>query len=140
MSKASWKQYINWRNCYVFFLSNLQKYIWWCEDIYVWIALKTRDLSVFFFFVGPVYCSRDPQVLILEKKILTRFHGTIHTFKNYFTTIFSIFSNKRYLNRLIINKMLYVIDSLSHCHFSRLLSLFVWSPTTILHVLNEEIV
>ena len=26
-------------------------------------------------------------------------HGTIHTFKNYFATMFSVFSNKRYPNR-----------------------------------------
>ena len=26
-------------------------------------------------------------------------HGTIHTFKNYFATVFSVFRNKRYLNR-----------------------------------------
>jgi len=27
-------------------------------------------------------------------------HGTIHTFKNYFVTVFSVFSNKRYPNKL----------------------------------------
>ena len=29
----------------------------------------------------------------------TRSHDTIHTFKNYFVTVFSVFSNKHYLNR-----------------------------------------
>ena len=29
-------------------------------------------------------------------------YGTIHTFKNYFATLFSIFSNKRYPNRLLV--------------------------------------
>ena len=28
-----------------------------------------------------------------------RSHGTIHTFKNYFVTVFSVFSNKRYPNK-----------------------------------------
>ena len=28
-----------------------------------------------------------------------RSHDTIHTFKNYFTIVFSVFSNKRYPNR-----------------------------------------
>jgi len=28
-----------------------------------------------------------------------KFYGTIHTFKNYFATVFSIFNNKRYSNR-----------------------------------------
>ena len=43
------------------------------------------------------YCSWDPQLLYLEKNIKNRSHGTIHTFKNYFATMFfnfqfSIFS------------------------------------------------
>ena len=33
----------------------------------------------------------------------TRSHGTIHTFKNYFATMFSVFCNKRYPNRLCIS-------------------------------------
>ena len=36
--------------------------------------------------------SRDPQVLYSEKKIKNESHDTIHTSKNYFVTIFSIFS------------------------------------------------
>ena len=37
----------------------------------------------------------------LKKKsnFKTRSHGIIHTFKNYFVTVFSVFSNKRYPNR-----------------------------------------
>ena len=34
-----------------------------------------------------------------KKNFKTWFHGTIRTFKNYFATIFSVFNNKRYLNR-----------------------------------------
>ena len=29
-------------------------------------------------------------------------NGIIHTFKNYFATVFSVFSNKRYPNRLLV--------------------------------------
>ena len=36
------------------------------------------------------------------KNFKTRLHDTIHIFKNYFATVFSVFSNKRYLNRLEI--------------------------------------
>ena len=45
--------------------------------------------------VGPVYCSWDPQVPFFKKTILkvkTGFHGTIHIFKNYFATVFSVFN------------------------------------------------
>ena len=35
--------------------------------------------------------------------IKTRPHGTIHTFKNYFVTVFSVFSNKRYPNKPLVH-------------------------------------
>ena len=67
---------------------------------YVWIELKSVFSCVMCFLMGPVHRSRDPQVLYLAKKNFnTRSYGTIHTFKNYFATIFAVFSNKRYLNR-----------------------------------------
>ena len=47
------------------------------------------------------YCSRDPPPLYSEKNIKNRSHSTIHPFKNYFTTVFSVFSfqqNKLYPN------------------------------------------
>ena len=36
--------------------------------------------------------SLDLQPLYLEKNIKNRSHGTIHVFKNYFVTVFSVFS------------------------------------------------
>ena len=46
--------------------------------------------------------ARDPQTSFFNKTfIINGFHGTIHTFKNYFAIVFSIFSfqqNKRYSN------------------------------------------
>ena len=53
-------------------------------------------------FVGPVHCSRDSQVPLFSNFFFKiGFHGTIHRFKNYFTTVFSVFSfqqNKWYPN------------------------------------------
>jgi len=53
---------------------------------FVWCALFTGPASTnfnkFFFKIGS--------------------HGTIHTFKNCFAIMFSVFSNKRYPNRLLI--------------------------------------
>ena len=47
-----------------------------------------------------MHCSRDLYVLFLAKKnFKIGSHGTINTFKNYFITVFLVFSNKRYLNR-----------------------------------------
>ena len=34
------------------------------------------------------------------------FHGIIHTFKNYFTTVFSVFSNKQYPNKPLVSHFL----------------------------------
>ena len=43
--------------------------------------------------MGLVHCSRDTQVLYAGKKnFKTESHSTIHTFKNYFVTMFSVFS------------------------------------------------
>ena len=36
-----------------------------------------------------MHCSWDPQPLYSEKNIKNESHGTIHTFKNYFTAVFS---------------------------------------------------
>ena len=54
--------------------------------------------------VGPVHCSRDLQILFSAKIFIkTGSYRTIHTFKNYFVTVFSVFSNKWYLNRPLIS-------------------------------------
>ena len=37
-------------------------------------------------FIGPA------AILFRKKKIKNRSHGTIHTFKNYFATVFSVFN------------------------------------------------
>ena len=38
------------------------------------------------------HCSRDPHSLYSEKNIKNGSHNTIHTFKNYFATVISVFS------------------------------------------------
>ena len=52
--------------------------------------------------VSPLHCSQDPQVSFFNKIFIKNgFHSTIYTFKNYFATIFLVFSfkqNKRYPN------------------------------------------
>ena len=43
--------------------------------------------------LGPVHCSRDPQTHFFNKIFIkNRFHNAIHTFKNDFITLFSVFS------------------------------------------------
>ena len=55
-------------------------------------------LRFFFFlekciFVGPVYYSRDSQISFFSKIFIKEgFYGIIHTFKNYFVTLFLVIS------------------------------------------------
>ena len=70
------------------------------------LCLHVQHFTFFFFFLsvfsvfltlchtsGSVHCSRDPQISFFSNFFIKNwFHGTIHTFKNYFITIFSVFS------------------------------------------------
>ena len=42
---------------------------------------------------------RPASTFFLKKNFKIGSHNTIHTFKNYFTTVFLILSNKQYPNR-----------------------------------------
>ena len=79
--------------------------------VWYWLRLSIRlDLCLsffpfFFFFFpaacfdfstvnsAPMHCSRVSQILLFSNFFIkNEFHGTIHTFKIYFTTVFSVFS------------------------------------------------
>ena len=50
--------------------------------------------------MGLVNSARDPQISFFNKTFIkNRSYGTIHTFKSYFATVFSVFNNKQYPNR-----------------------------------------
>ena len=52
--------------------------------------------------LGPVHYLRDLQISFFSKIFIKNgSHSTIHIFKNYFATIFLVFSNKKYINRPI---------------------------------------
>ena len=59
-----------------------------CVPAFSWNNGGSRAL-----FMGPV------TIFFRKNDFKTRSHGTIHTFKNYFVTVFSVFSNKRYPNK-----------------------------------------
>ena len=47
-----------------------------------------------------MHYSPDPQVFFFQKNnFKIGSHSTIHTFKNYFAIVFSIFNNKQYPNK-----------------------------------------
>ena len=67
------------------------------------------------------YCSctvhRTHNYFIQKKNIKNRFHDTIHTFKNYFTTVFSIFSK---ISCIQIDPKLFHYYSYIPSHMSKL--------------------
>ena len=88
---------------YYFFSSNI------CLDLTYGVCGSSLSIFSFFFFFQPqfmiflqwtVHCSRDPQIPIFSNFFIkNESHSTIHTFKNYFATVFSVFSkNKLYPN------------------------------------------
>ena len=75
-------------------ISSRQTYmhrIFWNYSIIYFKILTTIIQSAL--FMGPT------STLFSKIFIKIGFHNTIYTFKNYFIKVFSIFSNKRYLNR-----------------------------------------
>ena len=64
---------------------------------------KPSVLRVYVFLAGSRALFRGPASTEFSKiKFKTKSHGTIHTFKNYFATVFSVFGNKLYPNRLLV--------------------------------------
>ena len=63
---------------------------------YVWIALKLFQCQRLAFLCGSHALFIIPASMDFSKSnFKTGFHGTIHTFKNYFVTVFSIFNFKQ---------------------------------------------
>ena len=90
-----------------------------CPFGYSWNAVHLHFSVLFCFFfslrsmfqclsVGPVYCSQEPQTSFFNKIFIKNgSHDTIYIFKNYFATMFLIFSfqqNKRYPNKLLLKR------------------------------------
>ena len=71
--------------------------------VYVWIPLKIILLYVLVFFCGSrALFTRLTSMDFSKNNFKTGSHGIIRTFKNYFTTMFSIFNNKRCPNRPLV--------------------------------------
>ena len=66
-------------------------------------AFLRYSMCLHLIFMGPWALFMGPTTWKKKCKFnfKIRSHGTIHTFKNYFATVFSVFSNKRYPMKLI---------------------------------------
>ena len=89
-----------------------------CYGYCSWTVAAQFDFSALFnTTVGPVHCSRDSHTSLFNNLFIkNESHGTIHTFKNYFDTMFFIFNfqfqqNKFYLNRPYIIIILFFLQA-----------------------------
>ena len=73
--------------------------------VYVWIALKRKKTCALRFFFGFRALFMGPASTDFNKFFFkTGSHSTILTFKNYFVIVFSVFSNKQYSNKSLVQK------------------------------------
>ena len=75
--------------------------------VWVWIVVGLLFCALVFFWLGPVHCSRDPQVrknanLTLKLGPTALFTHVKIISLQYFQ--FSVFSNKRYLSRPLVHR------------------------------------
>ena len=56
------------------------------------LFILRRDVGLCSSSVSCALSTGPTSTLFKKKNFKTRFHSTIHTFKNYFTTVFSVFS------------------------------------------------
>ena len=76
----------------------------WSPLVFVWEACFALPSGTFFSLVGPCTIHETHRPLLFSKKnIKNGSHGTIHTFKNYFAIVFSVFNNKWYPNKPLIS-------------------------------------
>ena len=89
---------------WVWVFSRFGEWWWiaWCGfGEWLWVAWVGFGYSIFpqclHLAVDPVHCSRDLQTSFFNKIFIKNgSHSNIHAFKNYFATVFLVFSNKWY--------------------------------------------
>ena len=68
--------------------------------MYVWIVSSVWSFVLQAFFNGSRALFTGPaSTFFYKNNFKTGISGTIHIFKNYFATVFSVFNNKQYPNR-----------------------------------------
>ena len=75
--------------------------------MWVWEVFFARFPMIAFFSGFRALFIRPTNTFFSKNNFKTRSYGTFNTFKNYFTIIFLIFSNKWYSNRSLIWKVFF---------------------------------
>ena len=96
--------------------------------VYVWIMVKiTFQLHPTFFSGSHALFTESTSTFFSKNNFNTGSYGTIHTFKNYFDTMFSVFSNKQYTSTPLFSFLIWAIfDSISI--FERFINLLATQP------------
>ena len=68
---------------------------------------KETDARLHFFYGSHALFTGPASTDFSKFFFKTGSYSTIHTFKNYFATIFSVFSNKRYPNKPLVKYLRY---------------------------------
>ena len=101
-----------------------------------WVPLplsKCKFCTKYVTPVGPMHYSRDLQIFFFNKFLIKNgSYGTIYTFKNYFTTIFPVFSKISGIQTTIYRMFCFQT-------FGILLSLFILTPKPMTLVLPVAI-
>ena len=111
--------------------------------------LKSQFSRDYALFSGSHACLQDPQTSFFNKTFIkNESYGTIYTFKNYFATVFSIFSfqqNKRYPNESLVFCLLVQVACSTlpkKCSLFGLLreriGLFISPPWIPIYVLDQD--
>ena len=82
---------------FLFFCTRLAQQNWRCATVHALFINSSHNIWLFNSFsavsVGYMYCLQDPQTSLFSNFFIKNgSHYTIHTFKSYFATVFSIFS------------------------------------------------
>ena len=96
--------------------------------VYIWIMVKiTFQLRPTFFSGSHALFTESTSTFFSKNNFNTGSYGTIHTFKNYFDTMFSVFSNKQYTSIPLFSFLIGAIfDSISI--FERFINLLATQP------------
>ena len=93
---------------FIFFWHAFKEIVWLLFMHCSWIVAALFDLStIFSTSVSPVNSTRDSQISLFSNFFIKiGSHGTIHKFKNYFTTVFLVFNFQFQQNKFYPNEPL----------------------------------
>ena len=91
-------------------LISLEKFVEKTNGSLGWVWIAAEHASALF-WLGPCIVYKLVSTENRKSNFKTKSHDTIHTFKNYFATVFSVFNNKQYSNRPLMYLHFFIVHS-----------------------------